>query len=261
MLTFRNIQKQFTHLDTSQTLFNHFNLSISKGSFTVIAGANGSGKSTLLSLLTGDLQPDQGHIQMGDVPLSNLLAHERMRFIRILRQDPSKGTVGSLSVLENLILAQSAGTSKSLLPLLPKGQSLKTRRTSLKTHLQILEMGLEEKLDTPACQLSGGQRQALALMMIAFSSPELLLLDEHTAALDPKSSHLVMAYTQKLISEKNMSALMVTHDLNDAIHYGDRLIFLRAGQVVLDVSGQEKKALTLEHLIPYFSNHPTSLII
>lgn len=255
MLIFQNIHKSFTNGASKQTLFHQFDLSLDEGSFTVVAGSNGSGKSTLLGLLTGDQFPDEGHITLSGRAIENLESHRRMAFMRILRQDPSKGTVGSLSVLENLALCETHAPKRTARPLIPRGKTLSALKKDFGDHLCILDMGLENKLDTPVEKLSGGQRQALALMMIAYATPQLLLLDEHTAALDPKTSKLVMQFTNQLIRERNMSALMVTHDLNDALRYGDRLIFLREGRIVLDVFGQEKKALTLEHLIPYFSNH------
>lgn len=253
MLTCLNLSKRYTTGPNSVQVLNNFSLTLKPGSFNVLIGGNGAGKSTLVKLIAGSTEPDSGQINLGDQPLTPLPPHLRMRYLSLVQQDPSLGTVGSLTVLENLALVTSKGQSLTLKPLLAlrRGQR-RLQRAYYEAHLSALNMGLEQHLDTPVKHLSGGQRQALALSLCLLSPTKLLLLDEHTAALDPKASAQLMQLTDTFVRQHQLTTLMITHDLQQALRYGDRLLMLQQGQLTLDLDENAKKALQPKDLLEIY---------
>ncbi|MBE6721778.1 ABC transporter ATP-binding protein [Caproicibacterium amylolyticum] len=229
-------------------LFQDYNLQIREGSFTAVVGSNGSGKTTILNLLCGSLPVDSGHIFVKGKEITKLKEHERSRFIGRVFQNPAAGTCPSLTILENMALADNKGGSF----LLQRGVNRK-RADSYKEQLSLLHMGLEDKLGIQVGSLSGGQRQALALLIAAMTPLDLLILDEHTAALDPRSSETVMELTRRVVEEKHVTTLMVTHNLKFAINYGDRLIMMHRGKIVLDAADDEKAKLGTHDLTEKFA--------
>jgi len=248
MLHLTNIQKSF-HQNTpnEMNLFKQFNLKINEGEFVVIVGSNGSGKSTLLNLIDGNLPVDHGMISFMSQNITKILPHLRAKDISRVYQDPSKGTAPTLTIRENMSLALNKGKKFGL----TSGVN-KEEEEHIKQLLSLLELHLEDKLDIPVGLLSGGQRQALGVLMAVCSKPKLLLLDEHTAALDPKASEHMMQLTNKLVKEFSMTTIMITHQLKDALAYGDRCIMMHLGDVVLDVSGDKKKQLQAKDLVSLF---------
>ncbi|TCO71043.1 ABC transporter ATP-binding protein [Marinisporobacter balticus] len=248
MLRIRNLCKTF-HPNTvnQKTVFNKFSLDVEQGDFITIIGSNGAGKSTLLNIISGCIEVDEGSIRLKNKDISNEPEFKRTRDIGRVFQDPSMGTSPSMNIIENLSMAMnkgkkfdlSMGASKKDIPLFEKLVS--------KIHL-----GLENQLDTKVGLLSGGQRQSLSLLMATASNPHILLLDEHTAALDPKTSERIIDLTQKIVSERKITTLMVTHNLNQAISLGNRLLMMHGGKIVLDIKGEEKKSLTIEKLLGCF---------
>ncbi|WP_433406498.1 ABC transporter ATP-binding protein [Caproicibacterium lactatifermentans] len=228
-------------------LFQDFNLQIAEGSFVAVVGSNGSGKTTILNLLCGSLPLGSGEIYVGDRQVTKMKEYERSRFIGRVFQDPSMGTCPSLTVLENMALADNKGSSF----LLQRG--VNRRRTQhYREELSLLHMGLEDKLGVQVGSLSGGQRQALAMLIATMSPINLLILDEHTAALDPHSSENVMELTQRVAKEKHVTMLMVTHNLKFAVAYGDRLLMMHRGHIMLDAAGEDKKVLDVRDLTNRF---------
>lgn len=223
------------------------NLQVKKGDFITVIGSNGAGKSTLLNCLAGSYSIDSGHLRIDDQDLSRWPEHQRAALISRVFQDPLLGTCGPLSIEQNLALANRRGQSHGL------GKGVKTAdRELFRQQLRQLGLGLEERLRDPVGLLSGGQRQALTLLMATLIRPQVLLLDEHTAALDPKTAQQVLALTVKLIAEQQLTALMVTHNMRQALQLGNRLIMLHAGRVILDVAGEEKAALSVDDLLKKF---------
>lgn len=248
MLTLSDINKTFNQGTSSETtLFNQFNLSIDEGEFVTVIGSNGAGKSTLLNIIGGSLSPDLGSVKIGEQNITKLKEYQRSQFIGRVFQDPVKGTSPSMTVLENLSLAMGKGASFGL-----SWGIQKKHIKSIQENLARLEMGLEDKLGVKVGLLSGGQRQAMSLLMATMVEPKLLLLDEHTAALDPNISSLIMELTHEMLVEKQITTLMVTHNMNYAVTYGTRLLMLHQGDVILDISGEEKKKLTINKLMAYF---------
>lgn len=223
------------------------NLQVKKGDFITLIGSNGAGKSTLLNCLAGSYSIDSGHVLIGEKDLGHWPEHRRAEVISRVFQDPLLGTCAPLSIEQNLALAYRRGKSHGL------GRGVKrTDRDLFCTQLQLLGLGLEERLRDPVGLLSGGQRQALTLLMATLIRPEVLLLDEHTAALDPKTAQQVLELTVKLIAEQQLTALMVTHNMRQALQLGNRLVMLHGGRVILDVAGEEKAALDVEDLLQKF---------
>jgi len=250
MLKVRNLWKYFHKNTPNETrLFTNLSLDVEKGEFISIIGSNGAGKSTLLNIIAGTVKEDRGTILLENEDITNLKEHERSQFIGRVYQNPSMGTVEDMTVLENLSLAMNKGKPFNL----TKAVSPKNI-PYFKELLASLSIGLEEKLNTKVGMLSGGQRQSLTVLMSTLSNPKLLLLDEHTAALDPKTSERVMQLTDKLVKERNMTALMVTHNLYHAIEYGNRLLMLHEGEIIIDISGEEKKKLTIEKLLKMYGS-------
>lgn len=249
MLELLNICKTF-HRGTidEKVLFTDFNLSVQEGEFVGIVGSNGSGKTTILNIISGDLQPDSGRIILGDTELTGKKNFVRARKIGRVFQNPSMGTCPSMTIWENLSLADHKGKLFGL----SRGLNAR-RRDFYRTQLELLGMGLEDRMTTRAEALSGGQRQALALIMATMVRPELLLLDEHTAALDPKSSDTVMMLTEKIVREKQITTLMVTHNLRHAVEFGTRTIMMHDGDIVSDISGQEKQQHSIDDYLKKFN--------
>lgn len=248
MLELKNIYKTYdASLPTRTELFTGLSYRVNKGDFISIVGSNGSGKTTLLNIIAGTVLSDSGSVEILGRDVTKLSEYKRARHIARVFQDPKLGTCATMTVAENLAMAANKGKSYGLAKCLKKKDKPK-----YKDILGVLEMGLEDKTDVLAGQLSGGQRQALALLMAGISNPDLLLLDEHTAALDPRTSAHIMELTQKIITERNITTLMITHNLEYAIGYGSRMTMLHSGNVLFDISGEEKRAQTIDGLIEIF---------
>ncbi len=249
MLRIDNIKKSFENeLGEVKNVFNGLNLNIEQGDFISIIGSNGAGKSTLLDTITGNITPDSGKINSDGKDITNMPKHKRGSFISKVYQNPSVGTAPSMTVFENLSMADNKGKTF--------GFSLglnKKRKEYYRALLKELGLGIENQMDTEVKSLSGGQRQCLALIMATLNKPKVLLLDEHTAALDPKTSKIIMNKTREIVEKNRISTLMITHNLQDAINYGNRLIMLHNGEILLDVKGEEKRDLTPEKLLKVFN--------
>lgn len=249
MLRIDNITKSFENeLGEVKNVFNGLNLNIEQGDFISIIGSNGAGKSTLLDTITGNITPDSGKINIDGKDITDMPKHKRGSFISKVYQNPSVGTASSMTVFENLSMADNKGKTF--------GFSLglnKKRKEYYRSLLKELGLGIENQMDTEVKSLSGGQRQCLALIMATLNKPKVLLLDEHTAALDPKTSKIIMNKTREIVEKNGISTLMITHNLQDAINYGNRLIMLHNGEILLDVKGKEKSELTPEKLLKVFN--------
>ena len=249
MLDMTNIHKTFNAGTVDEkVLFDDFGLHINDGEFVGVIGSNGSGKTTMLNIISGDIKPDAGKVQLGGADISRQKSYKRSRNIGRVFQNPAMGTCSSMTIWENLSIADNKGK--------PYGLSFglnKKRKDFYCEQLKQLGMGLEDRLNTLAGALSGGQRQALALIMATMSSPKLLLLDEHTAALDPKSSDIVMSLTEKVVFEKKITTLMVTHNLRHAVKYGTRTVMMHEGGIVLDKSGAEKENTSIDDYLKLFN--------
>lgn len=251
MLQIKNLYKVFNKNTANENIvFDKLNLRVNKGDFITIIGSNGAGKSTLLNIISGTIQADNGSIMLGDKDISKFPEYKCTKFIGRVFQDPSKGTAPSMTILENMSMANNKGKKFGLNFAVNKKDV-----PYFKELLSSLELGLEDKLYTQVGLLSGGQRQALSLIMIVMGNPDLLLLDEHTAALDPKTSEKIIELTESIVKDKSITTLMVTHNLNQAIKLGNRLIMLHHGKVILDISGKEKEELTIEKLLKLFENN------
>lgn len=249
MLKVKSINKGFNNGTINETrIFNNFNLEINKGDFITIVGSNGAGKSTLLNIISGALELDSGNIILEEKDITNLNEHKKSKFISRVFQDPTKGTSPSMTILENLSLADNKGSSFGL----SLGVN-KKKIEEFKNQLAILNLGLEDKLNTKVGMLSGGQRQALSLLMATLKTPKILLLDEHTAALDPKTSENIINLTNNIVKEKNITTIMITHNLNHAIEFGNRLLMMHRGEILLDIGRIEKRKLTKNALIEEFN--------
>ena len=249
MLEVKNIYKTFNVGTVNQkTALNGVSLHLKEGDFCTVIGGNGAGKSTLLNAVAGVWPVDQGSISVGGVDLTHMPEHKRAKYIGRVFQDPMMGTAASMQIEENLALAARRGKSRTLRAMITKAE-----REEYIERLKILDLGLEERLTSKVGLLSGGQRQALTLLMASLVKPKLLLLDEHTAALDPKTAAKVLDATEKIVSRDNLTTLMITHNMKDAISHGNRLIMMYNGKIVIDVSGEEKKKLTVPQLLELFS--------
>lgn len=248
MLEFKQITKVFNRGKAdSAVALDRLDLTVRKGDFIVLLGANGSGKSTLLNSLSGRLSLDAGEILLEGRPIHHLAEYERSKWFGRVFQDPLQGTSPQLSIVENFRLAAVRTKSKML-----KIGLNKQFRALVSERIAGLSMGLENKLDMPISHLSGGQRQALSLLMTMMDEVCILLLDEPTAALDPKSAKTIMYMTDRLVSDSGLTALLVTHNLKDALLYGNRLVLMSEGRIVKDISGIEKQGLRLEDLLAWF---------
>lgn len=249
MLELEHIYKKFNAGTIDEKiLFEDFNLSVAAGEFVAVVGSNGSGKTTTLNIASGDVKADAGKIILDGVDITKQKNYRRAAKIARVFQDPSMGTSPSMSIMENMSLADNKGHRYGL----TKGLNSK-RRDFYKSQLELLGMGLENRMETLAGSLSGGQRQALALIMATMHEPILLLLDEHTAALDPKSSDIVMSLTDRVVREKKITTLMVTHNLRHAVEYGTRTVMMHEGGIVLDIKGDERKNQTIDDYLKIFN--------
>ena len=224
------------------------NLELKEGDFVTVIGGNGAGKSTMLNAVTGVFGVDSGKIVIDGVDVTNLPEYKRAKYIGRVFQDPMMGTAATMQIEENLALAARRGAKRTL-----RIGITKAEREAYREQLKILDLGLEDRMTAKVGLLSGGQRQALTLLMATLQKPKLLLLDEHTAALDPKTAAKVLEVTQRIVERDNLTTLMITHNMRDAIAYGNRLIMMYDGVVLLDVSGEEKKNLTVEQRLALFS--------
>ena len=249
MLELRDITKIYNPgTVTEQTLFDRFSLTVEDGQFVSIVGSNGSGKTSLLNIICGSIGIEGGGVLMDGKSISKLKDYQRYASMGRVYQDPSAGTCPNLTVLENLSLADNKGKPFSL------ARGINRRRVAdYRDQLASLGLGLEDKLDVRMGALSGGQRQAVALLMATMTPLRFLILDEHTAALDPKTAEVIMALTDKVVREKQLTAMMVTHNLRYAAEYGDRILMMRQGQVVLDRAGADKAATSMDDLLAMFN--------
>ena len=249
MLELNNVRKTFNPGTINEKkALQGVELHLNEGDFVTIIGGNGAGKSTTLNAVAGVWPIDSGEIIIDGVDVNKLCEYKRAKFLGRVFQDPMTGTAAPMEIQENLAIAARRGDRRSL-----KWGISKKEKEHYRELLKILELGLEDRMTAKVGLLSGGQRQALTLLMATLKQPKLLLLDEHTAALDPKTAAKVLEITDKLIAENNLTAMMVTHNMNDAIKHGNRLIMMHEGRIIFDVSGEEKKKLTVESLIEKFS--------
>ncbi len=249
MLEIKNVFKTFNEGTINEKkVFADLSLTLKEGDFVTIIGGNGAGKSTMLNVVAGAYPVDDGQVIIDGVDVTKLPEYKRAAYIGRVFQDPRMGTASDMWVEENMSVADSRGLRRGL-----RWAITAKDRERYKELLTQLDLGLENRLSTKMGLLSGGQRQAITLLMAAMKKPKLLLLDEHTAALDPKTAAKVLEITDKLIEENGLTALMVTHNMKDAIAHGNRLIMMNNGKIILDVSGEEKKKLTVEQLLAEFS--------
>lgn len=249
MLYLNNVRKTFNPgtINEKKALCG-VNLHLNPGDFVTIIGGNGAGKSTTLNAVAGVWPIDSGEIIIDGVNVTKLCEHKRAKYLGRVFQDPMTGTAATMEIQENLAIAARRGRRRTL----RWGVSRKEKE-QYRELLKTLDLGLEDRMTAKVGLLSGGQRQALTLLMAAVQKPKILLLDEHTAALDPKTAAKVLDISQRLIDEHHLTAMMVTHNMKDAIAYGNRLIMMHEGRIIFDVSGEEKKKLTVEALIQKFS--------
>lgn len=249
MLKLSNITKYYNPGTVNEMcLFDNFEFSVNEGEFVSVVGSNGSGKTSMLNILCGSIPIDLGQIIINDMDISNMPEYKRQRKIGRVYQNPALGTCPNMTILENMSLADNKGKSWGL----SKGTN-KKRIDYYKDMLKTLNLGLEDKIDITVGSLSGGQRQALALLMITMTPIEFLILDEHTAALDPKTAELIMELTDHLVKDNNLTTIMVTHNLRYAVDYGSRLIMMHQGEIIVDKEGEDKKNIEIKNLLDKFN--------
>ena len=249
MLKLENVWKTFNPGTVNEkTALQNLNLQMNEGDFVTVIGGNGAGKSTMLNAITGVFPVDSGSICIDGVDVTHLPEFKRAKYIGRVFQDPMMGTAATMQIEENLALAARRGMARTL-----RIGITRAEREDYRQQLEILGLGLENRMTAKVGLLSGGQRQALTLLMATLRRPKLLLLDEHTAALDPKTAAKVLSATQRIVEKDHLTTMMITHNMRDAITYGNRLIMMYEGNVVVDVSGEEKKKLTVEQLLDLFS--------
>lgn len=249
MLDLINVKKTFNPKTVNEKVaLAGVNLHLNDGDFVTVIGGNGAGKSTMLNMIAGVYPVDSGSITIDGIDVTRLPEHKRAKYLGRVFQDPMMGTAADMWLEENLAIANRRGRFRGL------GWAISGKeRKEYKEMLAKLELGLENRLTTKVGLLSGGQRQAVTLLMAVMNKPKVLLLDEHTAALDPKTAANVLALSDKFIEEDNLTALMVTHNMRDAIAHGNRLIMMNEGKIILDVRGEDKKKLTVEELLNEFA--------
>ena len=249
MLELNNVSKTFNPgTINAKTALRGLNLKLNDGDFVTVIGGNGAGKSTMLNAIAGVFDIDGGSIVIDGEDITRRSEHKRAAFIGRVFQDPMMGTAPTMTIEENLALAARRGRRRTLAWGIRKAE-----RSEFRDRLASLGLGLEDRMTTRAGLLSGGQRQALTLLMASLVKPKLLLLDEHTAALDPATAARVLELSDEIVSEHRLTTLMVTHNMRDAIEHGNRLIMMNEGRIVLDISGEEKKRLTVDTLLAKFS--------
>ena len=248
MLDVKNIRKTFNPGTVNEkTALNGVSLTLGDGEFVTVIGGNGAGKSTLLNAVAGVWPVDSGSISIGGADVTKLPEHKRAKYIGRVFQDPMMGTAATMQIEENMALAARRGKARTLRPGITRDE-----REHYREMLKILDLGLEDRLTSKVGLLSGGQRQALTLLMATLRKPDLLLLDEHTAALDPKTAAKVLEATERIVQKDKLTTLMITHNMRDAIVHGNRLIMMYEGRIALDISGEDKKKLTVEDLLAKF---------
>ena len=249
MLEMQHVTKVFNCGSVDEKVaLNDLSLTLRDGDFVTVIGGNGAGKSTMQNAICGTWLPDSGHIMLDGVDVTSLPEHKRAKYLGRVYQDPMMGTAARLQIEENLALAARRGKRRTLRPGI-----VRSERENYRKLLETLGLGLETRLSAKVGTLSGGQRQALTLLMATLQKPQLLLLDEHTAALDPRTAAKVMELTERIVKENHLTTLMITHNMRDAIQYGNRLVMLHEGRVILDIEGEEKKRLTVPDLLEMFS--------
>lgn len=249
MLEIKNIYKTFyPGTINEKKALNGVSLTLEDGDFVTVIGGNGAGKSTLLNMVAGVHSADAGQILLDGIDVTHLPEHKRAKYLGRVFQDPMMGTAADMWIEENLALAARRGQRRGL-----RWAISKKEREEFREMLKPLGLGLENRLSAKVGLLSGGQRQALTLLMAVMKKPKLLLLDEHTAALDPKTAATVLELSDKFIAEEHLTAMMVTHNMKDAIAHGNRLIMMHEGHIILDIRGEEKKKLTVEELLDAFT--------
>ncbi len=248
MLDVQNVYKTFNPGTVNEkAALRGVSLTLNDGDFVTVIGGNGAGKSTLLNAVAGVWPVDSGSISIGGTDVTRLPEHKRARYIGRVFQDPMMGTAAIMQIEENLALAARRGRKRTLRPGIGRDE-----REEYRELLKILDLGLEDRLTSKVGLLSGGQRQALTLLMATLRKPDLLLLDEHTAALDPKTAAKVLDATERIVGKDRLTTLMITHNMKDAIVHGNRLIMMYEGRIALDIKGEDKKKLTVEQLLAKF---------
>ncbi len=250
MLKIQNVNKTFfPNTVNERKAVIDTSLHLAERDFVTIIGSNGAGKSTLLNLISGSYRVDSGSITIDGRDVTKLSDFQRAAYVGRVFQNPSAGTAPHMTIEENLAMAYRRGHRRGL-----RKAVNKQRREFFREQLEILEQGLENRLDDWVGLLSGGQRQSLSLLMATFTHPQVLLLDEHTAALDPQRAELVTRLTKELVEKNGLTTLMVTHNMDQALELGNRLIMMHEGQIIMDVAGDEKKAMTVQDLLTRFAN-------
>lgn len=249
MLELQNIRKVYQPGTVNETcLFHDFSLSIAQGEFVCVVGSNGSGKTSMLNIICGSIPVDAGQIRIAGTDITHMPEHKRLRRIGRVYQDPSRGTCPSMTILENMSMADNKGKPFNLLPCVSR------KKTDFyREQLAQLGLGLEDKLGVMVGSLSGGQRQAMALLMSTMTPIDFLILDEHTAALDPKTAETIMQLTDQIVAKKKLTTIMVTHNLRYAVEYGNRLLMMHQGHAELDISGAARAGLRVEDLLAKFN--------
>ncbi len=250
MLKLSNVNKTFFPNTINERIaLSNIQLELLDGDFVTVIGSNGAGKSTVLNTIAGKIAPDTGTVDIAGQNVTRMKDFKRAKYVGRVFQDPMAGTAPELTIEQNMALAERRGMHRGL-----AFGITKTKRIRFGEELEVLELGLEQRLSAKVGLLSGGQRQALSLLMATFSRPKILLLDEHTAALDPERARLVTDLTKKVVSEQQLTTLMVTHNMSQALEVGNRLVMMHEGEIILDVSGAEKSSMTVDDLLDRFAN-------
>lgn len=248
MIRLERVTKTFSKGTIDEKVaINGMSLHVRKGDFVTVIGSNGAGKTTFLNLISGTFRPDEGDIFIDASKVTHLPEHRRAKYLGRIFQDPLMGTAASMTIEENLAMADLRGKHRGL-----RWGVTKSLREHYRHILSVLDLGLETRLKDTVSLLSGGQRQSLTLLMVTLSLPKLLLLDEHTAALDPKTAQRVIGLTKKIVEKNNLTTIMITHNMQQAIKYGNRMIMLHEGKIQFDIQGEEKTALTVEEVVRRF---------
>ncbi len=250
MLKIESVNKVFNkNTPDEHKALDNLSLNVAEGEFITVIGGNGAGKSSMFNVISGTMMCDSGNIILGGENITFMPEHKRAAFIGRIFQDPMKGTAPNLTVGENLIIAYMRSTKKNIMSVPSKKE-----KNYIREHLAALNLGLEDRMNTKIGLLSGGQRQAVTLVMATLIKPRLLLLDEHTAALDPLSAESVLELTKKIVAENNITTLMITHNISSALAMGTRTIMMDSGAVVIDINGDERKELSVQDVLQKFNN-------